>query len=421
MCRIHPLFVSGWMGKVRKVNVFIELEECSSVHVTLLLDYSKERATGGPEGVAFDTVEGLKKNHARLMDDNIHIHIMSSTGQTARSRIESGDDFSQITFEFFKKMVPSAMLADLNYYSRMRKRRKEIDLVHSHPISGAVAGCSLGLPTVLTLHGMVWKERAFVTDLYARLAFEANIRRFQYVSEKLIKLIAISPYVIEEVDTFLMDNAIQREVIENPVADVFFSVNKDEGDGLLLYPAGINRRKNQMGLIKALKILKDKGAAFHCVMPGPIGEPDYLVEIRNEIARCGLEKHVTIPGEIPFSELLRLYVQAGVMVMTTLQETAPMVISEAMATGTPVVAPHISGIPYMVSHGETGFLVDPRKPEDIAGCLAVALDDARLRREMGNASRRVADSRWRNDIIVRRLLDMYRDTEAQLRPINTSR
>ncbi len=385
------------------------------MHVTLIFVYSKERVTGGPEGVAFDTVEGLKKNHARLVDNDIHVHIMSAAGNTARSRVEVERDYENLTFEYFNRMVPSALLADLNYVSRMRKWREKIDLVHSHPISGAMAGCIMGKPTMLTLHGMYWKEGTLASNPYTRLSYELNTRRFGYVSQKLVKLIAISPYVIDEVERFYKNKEITSEVIENPIADVFFSVRKEESDGLLLYPAGISRRKNQMGLVRALAILKNEGIPFHCVMPGSFVDSDYLVEIRREIDKCGLEKEISIPGPIAFPDLLKLYAQAEVMVMTTLQETAPMVISEAMATGTPVIAPRISGIPFMVSEGETGLLTDPGRPEETAQHLVRLLDDPGLRRDMGRASKRVAESRWRNDLIVGKLLDLYLEIGAQIR------
>ena len=305
-------------------------------------------------------------------------------------------------------MVPAALFSDLNYLPRVKNRRETIDLVHSHAISGAVAGCLHHLPTILTLHGMVWREKQFVSNPYSRLAMEINAARFQYASSRLVKLIAISPYVIGEVDEFLKTDTVKREVIENPVSDIFFSVEKQEVEGLLIYPAGINSRKNQIGLIKALNLLKKENIEFHCVLPGPT-EEEHLSHLLGAIKKFGLEKDVALPGTIPFPDLLRLYSEASIMVMTSLQETAPMVISEAMATGIPVIASRISGIPYMVAPGESGFLIDPQSPEEIATSTALLLDDSTLRRRMGEKSRRIADSRWRNDLIIGKQLDAYQN------------
>lgn len=400
-------------GLIEDGNNFIRLDSWGDVvHVTLILDYSKERIVGGPEGVAFDTVEGLKKSHGRLLDEDIHIHVMSSSGSRSRSLFEIDEEYQNISFEYFKRMVPTALLSDLDYYLRVKNREEPIDLVHSHAISGAAVGCLLRLPTVLTLHGMVWKEKQFVSNPYSRLAMEINAARFQYASSRLAKLIAISPYVIGEVDEFLRSETVPREVIENPVSDLFFSVEKQEVEGLLIYPAGINSRKNQMGLIRALDLLKREKIEFHCVLPGPTGDDEHLSHLLGAIRKFGLEKDVTLPGTIPFTDLLRLYSEASVMVMTSLQETAPMVISEAMATGTPVIASRISGVPYMVAHGESGFLIDPQSPDDIATSTALLLDDSTLRRRMGEESKRIAASRWRNDLIIGKQLDAYQDAVA---------
>ena len=40
-----------------------------------LVDYTNTRIPGGPQGVAYDTVEGLKKNHGRLEKEDIHLHL----------------------------------------------------------------------------------------------------------------------------------------------------------------------------------------------------------------------------------------------------------------------------------------------------------------------------------------------------------
>ena len=64
-------------------------------------------------------------------------------------------------------------------------------------------------------------------------------------------------------------------------------------------------------------------------------------------------------------------------------------------------------MPYMVQHGETGYLVDPGDVKDIARRLEALLEDARLRRTMGDASRSVARARFHPDAVARRTSDVY--------------
>jgi glycosyltransferase involved in cell wall biosynthesis len=375
--------------------------------ITLILHYSEKRTSGGPQGVAYDTVEGLKKNHRRLEKEDIFFHILSTTGTTLRSVSSKDDAYGNISVEYFKKLVPTAILSDINYLLRIKNGKKKIDLIHSHPISGAFVGTLLKIPTMLTLHGIMWKERDYDQGLYSKFTYDINIRRFRFVSSRLKKLIAISPYVIEEVDQFLKTRIPGTEVIENPVSDVFFDREKREKGNLIFYPGNIIHRKNQITLIKALDLLKKDNVNFRCVLPGSILDRNYFDELQKTIKKFDLEQDVIVPGSVPFEHLLQMYSEASIMVMTTLQETAPMVISEAMAMGIPVIAPPISGIPYMVSPGKSGYLINPDSPEELASHMAMLLDDTRLRKNFSDESRRIAASRWKSDVITNKLLDLY--------------
>ncbi len=384
--------------------------------ITLILDYSDKRETGGPQGVAYDTVEGLKKNHRRLVNEDIFFHILS-TAEPAPHPVSGKDDtYSNITVEYFRRLVPTALLSDVNYYLRIKKRKEKIDLIHSHTVSGAFVGTLMKIPTMFTLHGMMWREKNYIQGLYPRFAYEVNIKRFNYFSRRLKKLIAISPYVVSEVNQYMKTGIPDTEVIENPVSGAFFEQEKNEHEGLILYPAYFSPLKNQKNLIEALYRLKKDKVGFHCILPGLIMDNEYYDTIKKLIRNYGLNDDITIPGTVPFDQMLRLYAEASVMVITSFQETAPLVISEAMATGTPVIASRISGIPYMVSEGKSGFLIDPHNPEEIADKIQKVLDDSSLRKKFSGESRQIAASRWKSEVISNRLLDVYMPQDLQRTP-----
>jgi L-malate glycosyltransferase len=375
--------------------------------ITLLIDYTNKRISGGPLGVAYDTIEGLKKNYRRVEKEDIHFHIISTTGTTFSPISEKDGHYNNISYEYFRPIVPTAIFSDLNYLLHIKKGKKKIDLIHSHSVSGALIGVLRQIPTMLTLHGIMWREKNYYPGIYTKFAFDVNIQRFKYVSHRLKKLVAISPYVITEVDQFLKTRIPDTEVIENPISDIFFEQEKREKEGLIIYPGSIDRRKNQINLIKALDLLKKDKIKFHCVLPGPIADEGYLNELREMIKKYQLERDVTIPGSVPFEQLLSLYSEASLVIMTTLQETAPMVISEAMAMRTPVIASNISGIPYMISTGKSGFLINPHSPEEIANHTAILLGDNALRKQFQEESRRIAASRWKSEVITNKLIDLY--------------
>jgi glycosyltransferase involved in cell wall biosynthesis len=69
------------------------------------------------------------------------------------------------------------------------------------------------------------------------------------------------------------------------------------------------------------------------------------------------------------------------------REGIPVVLMEAMASGRPVVASGISGIPELVEHEQTGLLVPPRQPAALADALEQLQRDLALRQRLGQAGR----------------------------------
>lgn len=88
------------------------------------------------------------------------------------------------------------------------------------------------------------------------------------------------------------------------------------------------------------------------------------------------------PG--PYYRSLDLYLN------TSLHEGIPLSILEAMASGRPVVAPRVGGIPEIITHAESGFLIEGRNPNAFARCCLRLQNENKLRAEIGgNASNRV--------------------------------
>ena len=84
-----------------------------------------------------------------------------------------------------------------------------------------------------------------------------------------------------------------------------------------------------------------------------------------------------------------------------------MVVAEGMATGTPVIASNVAGIPYMINDGETGFTVDPDAITQIADKITLLLDDKKLNDNMGRTAKIEAYNRWNSKVVANKLLDLY--------------
>jgi glycosyltransferase involved in cell wall biosynthesis len=82
---------------------------------------------------------------------------------------------------------------------------------------------------------------------------------------------------------------------------------------------------------------------------------------------------------------------------------------EAMASGTPVVASRVGGLPEVVVDGETGYLVEPGDVDALRARLSAILADAALARRLGDNARSLVLERFTWDACARRCLDAYRD------------
>jgi len=97
----------------------------------------------------------------------------------------------------------------------------------------------------------------------------------------------------------------------------------------------------------------------------------------------------------------------AVLALPSWTEGLPMTVLEAMAHARPVVATPVGGTAEVVADGVTGLLVPPRDPDALAAALRRLLDDADLRRRMGEAGRRRVAEQFTADLMTKRFLDLY--------------
>lgn len=101
-----------------------------------------------------------------------------------------------------------------------------------------------------------------------------------------------------------------------------------------------------------------------------------------------LRPYITIGGWLSGAELRAAYQLADVVAVPSIYiDPFPTVNLEAMASGKPVVATCFGGSPEVVLDGETGFIVNPLKVDEFAGCLQRLLTDDALRAAMGARGR----------------------------------
>jgi glycosyltransferase involved in cell wall biosynthesis len=97
------------------------------------------------------------------------------------------------------------------------------------------------------------------------------------------------------------------------------------------------------------------------------------------------------------------------LVVPSLADNLPLVLIEALACGTPIVAFEAGGVPDVVRHMETGYLARPKDAVDLAHGIQVLLQDESLRRRMGQRGRAIAEAEYSLEVQGRRYVNIYEE------------
>ncbi|MFN0132402.1 MAG: glycosyltransferase [Phycisphaerales bacterium] len=132
----------------------------------------------------------------------------------------------------------------------------------------------------------------------------------------------------------------------------------------------LSAQKGHLTLIESLSLLHARGHHARLVLAG---DGEMRPDVERAIAAAGLDGYVEITGWIDEAEVRRRISASRALVLASFAEGLPMVIMEALALGRPVIATRIMGIPELVEHGESGWLVTPGRADILADAMAQCL------------------------------------------------
>ena len=113
-------------------------------------------------------------------------------------------------------------------------------------------------------------------------------------------------------------------------------------------------------------------------------------------------------GYVDCDDLLNLcYVAADIFVLPTLAENLPLSVLDALAAGTPSVVFDVGGVPDLIRHLETGYLVSERNAEGLAQAMEFLLMNREVRLRIGENARRAAEQEYSMETYARRYLSLY--------------
>jgi glycosyltransferase involved in cell wall biosynthesis len=307
--------------------------------------------------------------------------------------------------------MPLGRLSLSTLYRPQRRRLRNLlerydpHIVHAQgaDLAGLLA-VTCGRPAVVTVHGMLGECARFQTDptnrLRARLAALVTERRAIGRSPDLI---AISPYVARY---YREDIKGRVHDIPNAVAPAFFRVARRMEQGRFLYAGRIANGKGLVELLHA--VAHNTSSVTALVLAGATPDPAYGAYLRGEVERLGLGNRVLFAGLLTEPELVDEFARAEALVLPSHQETAPMVIQQAMAAGLSVIATTVGGIPDQVQHETTGLLFDAGDTLALSGLIQRFGKNPGLSARLGQAAKAVATKKYQGSAVAEATVSVYR-------------
>ena len=289
------------------------------------------------------------------------------------------------------------------------RTRHEIDLVHAHQphlqtLASIFVARLRGWPAVVTLHGRLQRP----DDALRR-------RLLQWIERRTFAWANAVVLVSEESARRFGDS--RGRVIHNGVPAYPGPPRRDRraavratwecGDlPVFLYAGRFSRLKGVFDLLEAAKLLAGKGSEFRLVLIGS-GSADEEALLREGIKACGLEwKARVYAATNRYQEVLDA---ADIFVLPSYVEGLPIGLLEAMASGLPVVATRVGGIPEAVRDGIEGKLVAPGDIAALRDALAWMITKPREREVMGTRAAERARTHFSERQMTSAYLDLYRE------------
>ena len=283
---------------------------------------------------------------------------------------------------------PNFLLGGLGIFPKVARaaidmRAAGVDHVHCHfanhpALAGWLIHRLVGIPYSFTAHG---------SDLHVdRTMLPAKVREAAFV----VTISGDNRSVIEATAGHAADGKV--DVIHCGVDPSAFAPSERDPVGPLRIVAvgTLHEVKGQIHLIEACRRLAERGVAVTCRFIGDGPDRDAL---QARIDEYGLTGSVTLVGRMTTDAVAAELAAADVLVAPSVptrggkREGIPVVLMEAMATGLPVVASRLSGIPELVTDGVSGLLVAPGDDTALADALASLAADPALRARLGAAGR----------------------------------
>jgi glycosyltransferase involved in cell wall biosynthesis len=283
------------------------------------------------------------------------------------------------------------------------RHRNSFDAIHIHTVHilAAVAGLVrplLAMPVAIKITG-AWEFEGGLLD--PAIQHKPFIRALNWGVKRIDYVQCISEFTREMALGAGYPASMLRMVPNAVDTDKFHCHDLYEGPPCVVYVGRLRTVKGVYVLLDAwAEVVKRVDAKLLIAGDGPEGEA--LVARARELGIAGSVEFLGAVDDVP-----AVHARGCVYAQPSFQEGMPNSVLEAMASGLPVAATHISGNVDLVFEGDNGLLVPAGDAKAMADALVTLLTDRELARRMGQRSRARVAERYGLDAVIGELIALY--------------
>lgn len=287
---------------------------------------------------------------------------------------------------------------------------KDFDIVHSHhaftplALKAVKAGRAMGRATLLTTHSISF---AHESKLWEALGFTISL--FTDYLKYPHRIIAVSRAAKAFIEHF---TDVPISIVPNGVDDKRFSPTKEKDKikakfgikgNVVLYVSRMSYRKGPHVLLNAFSKIKDATLVM-------AGSGEMLPFLKAQAKFLGIEDRVVFMGYAPDDLLPEIFKMADIFVLPSVSSEAfGIVVLEAMASGVPVIATNVGGIPEVLKENEAGLLVPPGNELELRNAIQKLLNNEELRKWYGINGRKAVEEKYSWDKVVVEIEKVYEE------------
>ncbi|MCB0963418.1 MAG: glycosyltransferase family 4 protein [Acidimicrobiales bacterium] len=292
----------------------------------------------------------------------------------------------------------------------LRSLAREVDVVHAHGLTaGWIARAArLGRPLVVTVHNVVLDEAAGRSAPILRLLqrrLPGAVDRTIAVSDDIARTLPADPSIR------VIIPASDPPVASRSRHEIRAELGIDDATPLVVAVARLHPQKAIGDLLEAVALVRADQPRARLVV---VGDGPSRAALEATGRDLGLGDAVTFVGAQPDGP--SWMAAADVVAVSSIWEGSPLVVAEALQLGAPLVATDVGDVAEIVRDGETGRLVAPSAPPQLAAAIADQLRDRAGARAMAEVGRARAAERYGVDRLVGDVARTYEELVARRDP-----